>query len=92
MTLNGADRRRLRALAQPKKAAVKVGKNGVQEGVLREIDAALARDELIKIYWKSASRADQEALAEEARAHLVGQVGGSVILYRKDPVVPRVEP
>lgn len=90
MNLTGAERRRLRALAQPKKTAVRIGKNGVGEGVLHEIEFALARDELIKVFWRGVSREDQESLAERISAHLVGQVGGSVILFRPDPDASKI--
>lgn len=85
MNLTGAQRRRLRALAQPKKTVVRIGKNGVGEGILHEIEFALKRDELIKVFWRGVSHEDQSGLAERLRAHLVGQVGGSVILFRPDP-------
>jgi RNA-binding protein len=92
-TLDGAQRRHLRALAHPLKPVVTVGESGITPAVLAAVDAALATHELIKVRLREPEdkRASAAALAEAGHAALCGVVGHTVILYRPDPETPRIE-
>ena len=90
--LTGAQRKYLRGLAHPLEPTVQVGKEGVSEAVVAEVQAQLVAHELIKVRLHRPP--DKHALAEElARttgAHLCGLVGHTVILYRPHPEAPRL--
>ena len=47
--LTSAQRRKLKAIAQRLDASIKIGKNGLTDGFLKEVDDALKRDELVKV-------------------------------------------
>lgn len=92
-TLDGAQRRRLRALAHPLKPIVFVGEGGVSPAVEKAVDAALADHELIKVRLRQPAdkKAAAQQLAEASGAALCGIVGHTVVLYRPDPEKPRIE-
>ncbi|MCB9726419.1 MAG: ribosome assembly RNA-binding protein YhbY [Spirochaetaceae bacterium] len=91
--LNGAARKRLRALAHPLKPVVMVGEAGLSPSVLAALDEALARHELVKVRLRQPEdkRGTARELAEAMGAALCGVVGHTVILYRPDPDAPRIE-
>jgi RNA-binding protein len=80
----------LKSRAQPLEAMLQIGKNGLSDNFLKELDVALERDELVKV---RVGKFVEEALADEAaaktRAVLVGRVGRTAIYYRaaKEPVI-----
>lgn len=91
--LDGAQRRRLRALAHPLKPIVFVGEGGVSPAVLKAVDAALDDHELIKVRLRQP--ADKQAAAQQlagaSGAALCGVVGHTVVLYRPHPEKPQIE-
>lgn len=84
--LTGKQRRHLRALANPLKPTVHVGKEGVSEGLLHSLEAEFEHRELVKlsINQNCASSARELALdlARAAKAHWVQTLGRTVVLYR----------
>lgn len=65
-----------------------VGRAGVTDAVVREIDDALEARELIKV--RLAGDRDERsqasaAIAERTRSELAGQIGRLAILYRRNP-------
>ena len=92
-TLSSAQRRRLRALANPLRPVVFVGEGGLSEAVLRALDEALTQHELVKVRLRQPEdkKAAATALAEASGAALAGLVGHTVVLYRPDPDDPRIE-
>jgi RNA-binding protein len=90
--LSGRQRKALRALAHKLQPVVQVGQDGVSEGVVRAIDSALLKHELIKIrlHEPEDKKASARALAEAANAALCGLVGHTVILYRPHPDSPKI--
>jgi len=68
---------------------VLIGKAGVTEAVLAELNIALDHHELIKIKVpgedREARRAAIEAVAKQSGAHLVQVIGHIAVLYRKAP-------
>lgn len=91
--LTGAQRKRLRALANPLKAVVHVGDAGLADGVIRNLDQALEAHELVKVRLRRPAdkKADARELAHRTGAHLCGLVGHTVILYRQNEENPRIE-
>lgn len=90
--LRGKQRSALKALANPLRATVIVGKQGLTETVFRQIDEQLAANELVKItVLDTADRTAKELaqeLCEKAGAEFVSQLGSKLVLYRAaDPPV-----
>lgn len=84
--MNSKQRSYLKGLAQKIEPLVIIGKNGINENVIKQIDDVLEARELIKI--KVLNNAEFKAsdvgivLAELSRSDLVQTVGSMVILYR----------
>jgi RNA-binding protein len=94
--LKGSQRKWLRGQAHSLKPVLQVGRNGLTEGLLREIDLALDSHELIKIQ-AVAPKNEKQDLARQIQAELgaetVGLIGHILILYREhaDPELRRFE-
>lgn len=84
--MNSKQRSYLKGLAQKIEPLVIIGKNGINDNVIKQIDEVLEARELIKI--KVLKNADFKAadvgneIAEDVKAELVQTVGGAVVLYR----------
>ncbi len=93
-TLTGAQRRFLRARAHHLQPVVRIGREGLTEGLLNAVDQALTDHELIKVkVLENAPLERAEAaprLAAALGAHVAGQVGRIVMLYRPHPDKPRL--
>ena len=86
--LTSRQRSRLRSLAHSLEPAVLVGRAGVTDAVVREVDDALEARELIKVRLsgdREERAADAAAIAERSSAELAGQIGRIAILYRRNP-------
>lgn len=85
--LNPAQKRFLAGHAHSLHPVVIIGKNGLSQSVLNEIDTALKSHELIKIRMLSAEKAEREAaldsICAELSAHPVKHVGKILIVYRR---------
>ena len=84
--LSGKQRSYLRALAHHRPVSVQVGAGGVSDAVMSEIDAALARHELLKIRLHEASRVERTrmiaAICRHAGAVAVQHIGKVALIYR----------
>ena len=84
--LTSAQRRRLRAEAHPLHPIAQVGRQGISEAFLAEVDRALASHELIKIRLRG-SRIERDEQIVEIADHLgcsaVSTVGNVAVLYRQ---------
>jgi RNA-binding protein len=90
-------RRRLRAAGHHLSPVVQVGKDGVTEAVLRQIDQALLDHELVKVKVGTETPDDrfgsaEALLAGSEGAQLAQILGRTVLLYRRHPRKPRFEP
>jgi len=86
--LMGFQKKYLRGLAHDLKPVVLVGQNGVTEQVLRELDEALSRRELVKIKFLSVKDREEKALhlreiEKKSGGEAAGVIGHTAILYRK---------
>lgn len=86
--LKGSQRKYLRGVAHSYKPLVQIGKEGLSDGVLGAIDAALEAHELIKVKI-AADRDERETfvpiIEERLSCECVGTVGRVAILYRENP-------
>lgn len=88
--IDSRQRKYLRGQAHALRAAVQVGRAGLTDAVLAQVDGELAHHELIKVRLE-AEREDRAVLAERIAAAtgsaIAGEIGRIVILYR-----PHAEP
>ena len=86
MTLTGKQRSVLRGLGQRMDVAVTVGKGGIADSLVRELDRLLANRELVKVRLPAARREERHEaavnLAAACEAELAGEVGHTALLYR----------
>ena len=88
-------RRTLRAAGHHLSPVVQVGKDGVTEAVLRQLDEQLLAHELVKVRIGTESPEDRFEAAErfgaEAGAQIAQILGRTVLVYRKHPEKPKFE-
>ena len=93
--LTGKQRRHLRALGHDLRPIVQVGKGGIDDGLVKAVDQALADHELIKVKVADGAGLDRhdaaEALATQTRSEVAQVLGNTVLLYRADPDDPQIE-
>ncbi len=90
--------RRLKELKQQERAEVIVGRTGLTEGVLEEIDKNLRKKKMVKVKMlKTALKSTgkdrftlAKEIAERLNAKLVEVRGRTLILYRENMIMPTV--
>jgi RNA-binding protein len=92
--LTPRQRAHLKGLAHHLKPVVSIGKDGLSDPVVRQIDDALARHELIKVKLGEGAPIDRAeaatAVPAAVGAELVQNLGRNFVLYRPDPEEPRI--
>ena len=86
--LSSSQRSFLRSKAHHLEPVVLIGKNGVTDGAIEAVNKALDTRELIKIKfreYKDEKKSLSYQLAESTESHIVGTIGHTVILFRKNP-------
>ncbi len=85
----------LRKLAQNIDSIFQLGKNGIEDSFLKQIDDALEARELIKFsVLKNSGYESREAsdiICEELKCEGVQAIGSKVVLYRKSQKKPKIE-
>ena len=93
--LTGKQKRFLRSKAMTMDALYQIGKDGLGENFIKQIDDALEARELIKIKILKNSAEEVhdagETLAEELHAELAQTIGHTIVLYRKSKSKPKIE-
>lgn len=86
MPLTSKNIRQLRSLAHHLKPVIILGKAGLSEGVLSELNAALSYHELIKVRINALDKQNRRMVAEEivqqTSAELVQMIGNIAVFYR----------
>jgi RNA-binding protein len=94
MRLSEKQKKHLRRLAHPLHPIVMLGGAGLTEGVVSELDRALADHELVKVSARVGERdarnAALAALAERTSAELVQRVGHVGVFYRPRKDLPKI--
>jgi RNA-binding protein len=92
----GPLRKQLRGAGHHLMAIVQVGKEGVTDAVLRQLDQALLDHELVKVKVGTESPEDRfeaaERLGAGCDAHLAQILGRTALVYRRHPDHPKYEP
>ncbi len=95
ITLNGKQRAALRSLAMTQSAIFQIGKGGISEEMIRQIDAALEARELIKLHVLDNSEYDArsaaELLSQRTDAVVVQVVGSKLTLFRPSEKKPTID-
>ncbi len=86
MALSNKQKQFLKSLAHPLKPVVLLGQHGLTEGVMAEIETAIAHHELIKVKVATENREQKtlimDAIVREAKAIKVQSIGHILVLYR----------
>lgn len=86
--LTSAEKKQLRGMAQRLKPQVHIGKHGLSESVLAEIETALTKNGLIKIRFESDREGIKALCSEipwETKSEFVGSVGKTAVFFRDMP-------
>jgi RNA-binding protein len=93
--LTGKQRRYLRGLGHPLDPVVQLGKDGIDEGVVAAVNAALTQHELIKVRVGTEAPEERhdaaERLASETSSSVAQVLGRTILLYRKHPKKPKIK-
>lgn len=77
----------LRSLANKTDAIMQIGKNGIEESFINQLDAALEKREIVKINVLENSMLDpkeaQMKLMDALKAEGVQVIGNKIVLYRQ---------
>lgn len=90
--LTSKQRAKLKGIASTTETILQIGKGGVGEQLIKQVDDALTARELIKLHLldtapESPNEAAQ-ALADATKSEVVQVIGRRVVLYRKNPKKP----
>jgi RNA-binding protein len=93
--LTSKQRAALRGMANTMETILQVGKSGLVDNTIVQVNDALTARELIKLRVLetsplSAKEAAQE-LAEKTRSEVVQVIGTRFVLYRRNPKEPKIE-
>lgn len=85
--LTGKQKRFLRSKAHHLKPIFQVGKTGVNDNMIKQIDEALEKRELIKVSVLQNCLEETDSVAEkiarETGAHIAQIIGHSIVLYKE---------
>ena len=85
--LTSKQRAYLRGLANTERAIFQIGKDGLNDEIIKELDIVLEKRELIKITVLEtafiSARGACEAICEEIGAEPVQCIGNKVVIYRR---------
>jgi len=86
--LTSAEKKELRGLAQRLKPHLHIGKHGLSETVLTEVETALTKNGLIKIRFESDRSVIQKCstkIQEKLSCECIGKVGKVSVFFRDMP-------
>ena len=92
--MTGKQRRYLRGLAHHLNPVVIIGQRGLEESVVRQVDAALLTHELIKVKLGGECPLDRreaaDLIAAQTGCDIAGSIGKVLVLYRRRPENPTI--
>lgn len=93
--LTSKQRAYLRGLANTLNPIFQIGKNGIDEAFLKQVDDALEARELIKINVLENSdftpREASDVICEKLNCEGIQAIGKKLVLYRKSKKKPKIE-
>ena len=92
--ITSKQRAALRAMANQMDAIFQIGKGGINDALINQVDDALRVRELIKMSILETSpitaKEAAQVLAEAVNAEIVQVIGGKLVLYKKNPKEPKI--
>ena len=86
--LTSKQRAQLRGMANTMETILQIGKTGITDQTVKQVDDALTARELIKIRTletsPTSSRESADLLAEKVNADVVQVIGTRIVLYREN--------
>ena len=93
--LTSKQRAYLRGLASGYETIFQIGKGGISENLLQQVDDALRKRELIKlrVLYNSmlTSREAADQIAEAVKADVVQVIGSRFVLFKRNPQEPVID-
>jgi len=93
--ITGKQRSYLRSLANGIKPITQIGKSGLTDAFLEQLDLALDTREIVKITILETSLLETKETANEValavRAEFVQAIGNKFVIYRKNHKNPKIE-
>ncbi|QUH20505.1 YhbY family RNA-binding protein [Alkaliphilus sp. B6464] len=93
--LTGKQRSYLRSMANGIKPITQIGKSGLTDAFLEQLDLALDAREIVKVTILETSLLDAKDTANEVaqsvRAEFVQAIGNKFVIYRKNHKNPKIE-
>lgn len=93
--LNSKQRALLRGIASNYETIFQIGKGGISETLIVQVDDALRKRELIKVRVLDNSmytaREAAEEIAEKTGAEVVQVIGSRFVLFKRNPKEPVIE-
>jgi len=95
MNLSEKHKKQLRKLGHSLKPVVIIADQGLKETVIAATNEALDAHELIKVRLRAGDRDERkqilESLTEQTAATLVGQIGFTALLFRRNRKKPKID-
>ncbi len=92
--LNSKQRAHLRSLANTEHPLIQVGKAGVVDTLIKQVDDALTARELIKIRVLPNSGQERDLIADQlaqaVKAEIVQKIGNNFVLWRRNLREPKI--
>ncbi len=93
--LSGKQRSYLKALANPLKPVIQLGKDGITPAFIKQVDETIEKRELIKIHLlESCALSTGEAadiVAARTGSEFVQSIGRKFVIYRRNREKPQIE-
>ncbi len=94
VNLTGKQKRHLRSLGNTLSPLVRLGKSGIDDGVVAALDAALTQHELVKVKinpeFPEGKKEAGELLSSKTHSAVAQVIGGTILLYRRHPKTPKI--
>ena len=94
MALSSSQKRYLRSLAHDLNPVILLGAKGATEAVVKELDVALGRHELVKIKLSGGDKDERQKqagiLCDGTEAEQVHQIGHVVVVFRRNVDEPKI--
>lgn len=94
MNLTGKQKRHLRSLGNALSPVVRLGKSGIDDGVIAALDIALTQHELVKVKLGPETPEGKndaaELLSKSTNSAIAQVMGGTILLYRRHPKEPKI--
>jgi len=93
--LTSKQRAKLKSIAASTETILQVGKGGVGDQLVKQVDDALTARELVKLHVLDSAPEEPaelaQALAEATGSEVVQVIGRRLVLYRRNPKKPVIQ-